>query len=174
MILPRSMLRRTPIFGILYIIPDMPVIKEILSLKTIEIPPHGIHLIVKIKINNRIANLVLDTGASQTVLDSNRIDRFMKERNFKKNDGHTSGIGAHKLQSHIVPVKKFQMGAIVLKDIELVLLDLVNVNSSYAMINEKPVDGVLGGDILNQLSAIINYSKKEMTFFYKSSSKKIS
>ena len=142
-----------------------------LSLKTIEIPPHGIHLIVKVKINNRLAKLVLDTGASQTVLDSNRIDRFMKESNFKKNDGHTSGIGAHKLQSHIVPVKKFQIGEIVLKNIDFVLLDLVNVNSSYAMINEKPIDGVLGGDILNQLSAIINYSKKEMTLFFKSLSK---
>ena len=129
----------------------------------------GVHLIVKVKINNRIARLVLDTGASQTVLDSNRIDRFMQEKNFKKSDGHTSGIGSHKIQSHIVPVKKFQIGKITLLNMDLVLLDLVNVNTSYAMINEKPVDGVLGGDILNQLSATINYAKKEMSLLYKSS-----
>ncbi len=136
--------------------------KQIIPLKVIHIPPHGMHLIVKVKINNKAASLVLDTGASQTVLDVNRIGRFLKETKFKKNDGHTSGIGAKKLKSHVVPVKKFQIGDIILKDLDLVLLDLVNVNHSYAMINEKAVDGVLGGDILNELSAVIDYSKKGM------------
>ena len=137
--------------------------KITIPLYVIEIPPKGIHLLVKVKINNRNAFLVLDTGASQTVLDSNRIDRFMKERNFKKTGGHTTGIGSNKLRSHIVPIKKLQMGTIIIKDIELVMLDLVHVNNSYAMIDEKPVDGVLGGDLLNQLAVTIDYQKKVMT-----------
>ena len=141
----------------------MPSTKIIVPLTFIEIPPMGIHLIVKVKINNKVALLVLDTGASQTVLDSNRIGRFLKQKVFKKTDGHTRGIGANKLKSHIVPVKKFQFGKITLNDLDLVLLDLIHVNNSYAMIEEKPIDGVLGGDLLNRLSAIIDYRKKEMT-----------
>ena len=144
----------------------MPSIKIIIPLQVVDIPPIGIHLLVKVKINNKAANLVLDTGASQTVLDSNRIDRFIKETKFKKTNGHASGVGTNKLKSHFVPVKKFQIGKIVLKELELVMLDLIHVNNSYAMIDVKLVDGVLGGDLLNKLSATINYKKKVMAIEY--------
>jgi predicted aspartyl protease len=138
--------------------------KNNIALQVIKIPPKGMHMIVKVKINNKVAKLVLDTGASQTVLDRNRIERFMKQTKFRKTGGHTSGIGAKKMESHIVPVKKFQVGNIVINDIDLVLLDLIHVNTSYSMINQKPVDGVLGGDILSMLSATISYAKNEVAF----------
>ena len=141
----------------------MTVKKDVIKLRTLDIPPHGMHLIIKVKINNKVARLVVDTGASQTVLDKNRISRFVKEKKFTKSDGHTSGIGAKKMESHLVSIKKFEAGKIVLKDLVFVLLDLINVNASYHMINEKPVDGVLGGDILKELSAIINYKKRDIT-----------
>ena len=144
----------------------MPSVKITIPLHVIYIPPMGMHLIVKVKINNRVAKLVLDTGASQTVLDNNRIDRFMKETKFKKTNGLVSGVGTNKLKSHFVPVKKFQIGTFVLYDLELVMLDLFHVNNSYTTMNEKPVDGVLGGDLLDKLAAIINYKKKEMNLEY--------
>ena len=41
-----------------------------------------------------------------------------------------------------------------------ILLDLSHVNNSYEQIKLKPVDGVLGSDLLLKYSAVIDYDKK--------------
>lgn len=136
------------------------------------IPPNGMHLIVKVKINSKSARLVLDTGASQTVLDMNHIDRFTTQKKFKKHEGHSSGIGSSSMESHMFHTDKFQVGDFVLTNTELVLLDMVHVNKSYELIKKKPVDGVLGGDILKMFQANIDYAKKQLTLFSKSNKSK--
>ena len=146
--------------------------KTIIKLQTVPIPPNGMHLIVKVKINSKSARLVLDTGASQTVLDMNRIDRFTAQKKFKKHEGHSSGIGSSSMESHMFHTEKIQIGDCVLLNTELVLLDMVHVNRSYELINKKPVDGVLGGDILKMFQAKIDYATKELTLFSKSKKEK--
>jgi Aspartyl protease len=147
-------------------------LKTIIKLQAVPIPPNGMHLIAKVKINSKSARLVLDTGASQTVLDMNRIDRFTAQKKFKKHDGHSSGIGSSSMESHMFHTDKFQVGDIILKNTELVLLDMVHVNQSYQLINKKPVDGVLGGDVLKKFQAKIDYAKKELTLYSKSNKDK--
>ncbi|OQA10334.1 MAG: hypothetical protein BWY67_01178 [Bacteroidetes bacterium ADurb.Bin397] len=44
----------------------------------------------------------------------------------------------------------------------MVLLDLSHVNQSYEILKLKPVDGVIGGDLLKRYEAIIDYSKKTL------------
>lgn len=105
---------------------------------------------------------MIDTGASQSVLDINRISRFVTEKKFKKIDGFTSDLSNNNLLSHLVDLKKIQLDKLVLKNRQLILLDLTNVNQSYAMLKTKPVDGVLGGDLLNELNAVIDYKQKTL------------
>ena len=136
------------------------MMKSTIKLSSIAIPPGGMHLIIKVKINNKSARLVLDTGASQTVLDINRIDQFTKQKKFEKQNGHSSGIGGTSLESHLFKVDSFQIGDFELENRNLILLDMVHVNDSYKMINKKPVDGVLGGDFLKIFKAQIDYGKK--------------
>ena len=130
------------------------------KLISIKIPPSGLHLIVNARINKKPARLVVDTGASQTVLDYNRIGRFSSVTEFEIHDGHSSGIGSSKMVSHIFHADSFSLGKCLLENHELVLIDMVHVNASYQLLNKKPVDGVLGGDILKKLDAIIDYRKR--------------
>jgi predicted aspartyl protease len=136
--------------------------RDVVKLITIKLPPKGIHLIVNAKINNRSARLVLDTGASQTVLDLNRISRFTKELEFRKHDAHSSGIGSDTMVSHIFHADKFKIGKINIENIELVLIDMIHVNNSYNLLGKKAVDGVLGGDVLKSLNAVINYKSRTL------------
>jgi hypothetical protein len=46
------------------------------------------------------------------------------------------------------------------KRLDLVLFDLSHVNSALTYHNAKPVDGIIGGDILKKAHAIIDYNKK--------------
>jgi hypothetical protein len=139
--------------------------KTIIRLQSVLIPPGGLHLIVRVKINAKTARLVLDTGASQTVLDMNRIERFTAQKRFEKQNGHSSGIGSSAMESHLFRADTFQIGDFTVLTKNLVLLDMVHVNNSYAMINKKPVDGVLGGDILKLFNARIDYGNRELHLF---------
>jgi predicted aspartyl protease len=136
--------------------------KIIIPLKILKIENDGMHLLAKVKINNRVARLIVDTGASRTVLDKNRIHRFVKENNFEKHHAVSTGLGTNDMESHLVEIKKLGIGNWKLNNLILVLLDLSHVNISYAQIGMKEIDGVLGGDILMKYDAVIDYGKKQM------------
>ncbi|MEO5571836.1 MAG: retropepsin-like aspartic protease [Bacteroidia bacterium] len=131
-------------------------------LKTLVIENDGMHLLAKVKINNRIARMIVDTGASRTVLDKNRIHRFVKENNFEKHEALSTGLGTNDMESHIVELRKVEVGGGKLENVVWVLLDLSHVNISYKQIGIKEIDGVLGGDVLSVYDAVIDYGKKQM------------
>lgn len=134
----------------------------IVPLQILRIENDGMHLLAKTKINNKVARLVVDTGASRTVLDKNRIHRFVKEKEFVKHEAVSTGLGTNTMESHIAEIRKFQIGKVTLADIVFVLLDLSHVNQSYSQIGMKEIDGVLGGDILMKYKAVIDYGKRKM------------
>ena len=119
-----------------------------LPLQVVSIQEHGFHLLIKIKINNKTARMVVDTGASQTVMDRERVHHFVKEREFKKSEALSTGLGTNTMESHIAHLRKIQLGDLIIKDTSLLLLDLSMVNKSYQQIGIKEIDGILGSDIL--------------------------
>ena len=136
-----------------------------IPLKVISIQERGFHTLLKIKINGKSARMVLDTGASQTVLDKNRVHRFVDEKEFEKNEALSTGLGTNSMESHIVHIRKMQLGELVIKNATLILLDLAIVNSSYEQIGMKPVDGIVGSDILVHQRAVIDFQKKFMRLY---------
>ena len=47
------------------------------------------------------------------------------------------------------------------------MLDLSHVNQSYEQIGLKPIDGVLGSDVLLKYNAVIDYEKKILKLKFK-------
>jgi predicted aspartyl protease len=141
--------------------------------KILSLDAEGFHLMIKVKINGKAANLIVDTGASKTVLDKTRIAKYVKETDFKTHDKLSSGLGTNTMQSQTTTLKKLIIGDLEIKDYATVLLDLSHVNSSYSQIGLKPIEGVLGSDILLQYKAIIDYDKRMLRLrFSKPKSKK--
>ena len=139
-------------------------------LLNLRIENDGMHLLIKAKINNKIATLVVDTGASRTVLDKNRIHRFVNHKNFEKQDAISAGLGTANMESHAAVIEKIEMGLknkkLKIENLQLIILDLSHVNNSYAQIGMKEIDGVLGGDILKNYKAVIDYGKKRIVFSF--------
>ncbi|HVA98908.1 MAG TPA: clan AA aspartic protease, partial [Bacteroidia bacterium] len=57
---------------------------------------------------------------------------------------------------------KIIFGDLEIKKQPVLLLDLSHVNTSYESIGLKPIDGVLGSDLLLKYDAIIDYKKCEL------------
>jgi len=124
----------------------------------------GVHLLVLAMVNGDPARLIVDTGASRTVFDVNRMRQFSGEAVFEIKDKEATGLGTNTMESHLVVLNEFKIGDLIIESYETVLIDLSHVNESYEKIGIEPIDGVLGGDILLEYKAIIDYSKEQITF----------
>jgi hypothetical protein len=66
------------------------------------------------------------------------------------------------MKSHSLILKKLQLGEIVIKNYEAVVIDMVHVNQSYNSIGLRAIDGVLGSDIMMLYNAEISYKKQQI------------
>lgn len=124
----------------------------------------GYHIFIDAQINGKPARMLVDTGASRTVFDAVRIKQFLdeKETNFEKNDKLSTGLGTNTMESHSVIINRFGLGNTVFDDYNAVILNIDHVNQSYSQLGFPEIDGVLGGDLLSELKAVIDYRKQEL------------
>ena len=130
-----------------------------IPIKLLSIDNDGFHLLAVLKINNKKALVIIDTGASRSVFDKERIKRFVKTRSKKIKDKLSTGLGTNTMESHHVKIDSITIGKLKLKDYATVLLDLSHVNNSYRQLGLAEIDGVLGSDILHRYKAVIDYKK---------------
>jgi predicted aspartyl protease len=135
-----------------------------IKLDIVPIEDDGYHLFISCLINGKTARLLVDTGASRTVFDSERIKAFLpeEEHNFEKVDKLSTGLGTNTMESHTVILSEFSIGETIFKDYIAVVLNIEHVNQSYKMLGFPEIDGVLGGDLLHELKAVIDYRKKQI------------
>lgn len=139
----------------------------IIPIESIIIEDDGSHILLKTKINGRNARLLIDTGASRTVFDLERIQGFVNDKTFLQHDKLSTGLGTDSMPTSAVILKSLKIGNLVINNFHAVLLDLQHVNSTYGKLGHGPIDGVLGNDILVKYKAVINYKKKSLTLWLK-------
>jgi predicted aspartyl protease len=139
----------------------------IIPFKILSINNEGFHLMIKLYINRKAANVIIDTGASKTVFDKTRIEKYVSHKSFDTHDQLSSGLGTNTMQSQTTILKKIKIGSVEIADYKTVLLDLSHVNQSYSQVGLQPVEGVLGSDILLEYNAVIDYEKKILKLKYK-------
>jgi predicted aspartyl protease len=135
-----------------------------IKLDIIPIEDDGYHIFIDASINGKIARLLIDTGASRTVFDAGRIKVFLdqEDHEFEKIDKLSTGLGTNTMESHSVMLKEFTLGDTTFSDYYTVVLNMEHVNQSYRMLGFPEIDGVLGGDLLHELKAVIDYRKKQI------------
>lgn len=133
-----------------------------IPLRIISIEEDGFHLVLDAEIGNKKALLLLDSGASRSVFDINRIKTFIGEKDFSPHEKLSTGLGTNSMITHTTELNNFKIGTMRLPAFKAVLLDLAYVNESYSKLGLEEIDGVLGSDVLNAHSAIIDYANREL------------
>ena len=136
-----------------------------IPINIVSIEGDGFHLIAEGCINGKTARFVVDTGASRTVFDKDKILNYINNPEFSEKEGISAGIGSTDISSFIFDIEELSFGELKIKDYQAVAMDLSNVNDSYAMIKLPPIDGVLGGDLLVKYKAVISYRLKKIRLF---------
>lgn len=136
-----------------------------IPINIISIEGDGFHLIAEGRINDKVARFVVDTGASRTVFDKDRILNYINNPDFAEKEGLSAGIGGTDISSFIFNIDELSFGDLKITDYQAVAMDLTNINASYEMIKLPPIDGVLGGDLLRKHNAVISYKLKKIRLF---------
>lgn len=113
------------------------------------------HLLIKASINGVKGNFILDTGASNSCVGFESVELF--QLTAKKSKTRAAGAGATGMFTQIAKNNTLQLGRWKETDFHLVIFDLSHVNIALQQYKAKPVQGIIGADILLQGKAIIDY-----------------
>lgn len=135
-----------------------------LPIEVTAIEADGFHLMVEVYVNGIPARLLLDTGASRSVFDRDRIHRFFNgdSPELLENEELSTGLGTNDMQSQALHLETFDIGETRIRHYPAVVLDMSHVNQSYEKLGLTPIDGVLGSDILMKYGAVIDYGRRRM------------
>lgn len=137
-----------------------------IPLEIIDMQGDGFHLAIEIIVNNKPARFILDTGASRTVFDENRISNFIENVALTPNEQLSTGLGTSDMQSNIVSIDSLVLADLHIYDYQTVAIDMSHINQTYEILEMPLIDGVLGGDILSEFKAIIDYENALLKLKY--------
>lgn len=124
----------------------------------VNIEEDGCHSLVKAIFNKKHTGyLILDTGASKTVFDMEKLTPMVDMIPFDEEKIKSSGITEGFLQSKVGMIPQLQIGDLILKDYTIVMLDLSHINKLYEQFSKKQIWGLIGGDFFKKYQTKINY-----------------
>jgi predicted aspartyl protease len=114
------------------------------------------HLLISAKINNIKGTFILDTGASNSCVGFEEITKFGL---FAENsETKAAGAGATGMLTQLSQKNKLQIGRWKSEALNLVVFDMSHVNEALTSYKTKPVNGIIGADILLESKAVIDYA----------------
>ena len=118
------------------------------------------HFEIKASINGKNGLFILDTGASNSCVGFEASKTFKLK--VKDSEIMAAGAGAINMETKMSKKNKIKIGKWKYDKVILVLFNLTHVNTALINHNAKPVDGIIGADILKKGKAIIDYDKKHL------------
>lgn len=116
------------------------------------------HFEIKATINGVKGRFILDTGASNSCVGLDAIEIFHLDA--EDSEIKAAGAGAIDMLTQISNKNTLKIGKWKNDKVALILFNLVHVNTALINHKSKPIDGIIGGDILKKSKAIIDYEKK--------------
>jgi predicted aspartyl protease len=113
------------------------------------------HLLVKATINGVMGNFILDTGASNSCVGFECIELFKLKAG--KSKTRAAGAGATGMFTQVAKNNQLKIGRWKENEFHLVIFDLSHVNQALQQYKAKPVQGIIGADVLLDGKAIIDY-----------------
>jgi len=116
------------------------------------------HYQFQVTLNNVDGNFILDTGASSSCVGIEFADKYNLYP--KSSDFKAAGAGAIDMDTFQSEINSMYLGSIKIDLDSIILFDLTQINEALEQHDSDLIDGIIGADILEQLSAVISYGEK--------------
>jgi len=127
-----------------------------INLKTHLMHDGGGQIFIEAKLLDKKISMLIDTGASHTIFDKKRLKRKFPQLQFTSERRYSSGFQAQLEPSPEVYIEGLVLGKLNVTPFKAGTIDLSYVNKTYKEIGLKPIDGILGFEILARYRAMID------------------
>ena len=115
------------------------------------------HFELAAHVNGREAIMLVDTGASGTVIARESVARLELETT--ESDVKAGGIGTSEHSVALAELETLTLQSLSVHSWPIRIIDMSHVNLALERHGGRAVDGVIGGDLLSARSAIIDYPR---------------
>ena len=137
--------------------------ENILKEKSFLVLVHGSkHIVCNLKINNKRARFLVDTGASNSCFDILKKEKYNIQSKGKEIE--LTSAAEKKMGAICSDNCKLTLNSHKGLDVTLMLIEMSTINVALKEQKEKKIEGILGGDILNEIKAKINYKNLSIEF----------
>ncbi|MFP4556413.1 MAG: retropepsin-like aspartic protease [Bacteroidales bacterium] len=123
-----------------------------------ELESNSFHPIVFGSINGAAMNLIVDTGASRTVIDKS-FAKDIEIINNQNEEPFAAGINAEKMEVQQVKIPVLKLGEIRFNEITVFTTDLSAISELYEQMVGLKIGGLIGCDFLKQHNAVVNFKE---------------
>lgn len=117
------------------------------------------HLFINLEVNGTHCRLLIDTGASKTVFDTERVLRFTEAHKIEHHELKSVGLGVSDMETQMATLKNICVGKLKIRKMQVAILPIAHVNQTYNQLKLPEIDGVLGSDFLMKYKAVLDYNK---------------
>lgn len=136
--------------------------RSILNFTIKELEPLSFHPLITGELNKKNITLIIDTGASRTVLSNKLTDGFQVISS-ENEEAFAAGINAERFLVEQVKVDLITIGGTEFRDLVVFSTNLDAISSLYEEMVGHTIDGLIGCDFLLQNKAIIDFSNNTIT-----------
>ncbi len=144
--------------------------KETIELIAIQLTPISIHIAVECRIGRRKTKMIIDTGASQTVMSTHFIEKAGFPLKQPESYNVTVGIGSDLLAPVCTEIPSLTLGKLKITNLPCIVLPMDHINKTYQSLGLKSIDGIIGNDLLTLMKAVIDMKKLTLTIRMKNKS----
>ena len=132
-----------------------------IPLRLINLNDDGFHLLVEVVVFKKKHFAVLDTGASRSVFDKALLEAYLPTEEMVNEDINAATLftSTTTIQAQI---PTWRIGKLKIKKYDAVAFDLQSVSQTYEQFGHPPISCIVGGDILMEYKAVIDYKKLTM------------
>ena len=133
-----------------------------IPLQIIELEEHNFHIAISCRFFNQTSGMwIVDTGASKTVFDKNKIEFYIHSDDVEE-EIHSAGISDEPLKSTIAILKTLHFEKLKIQDLKVALIDLSHINELYQKKVNIEICGLIGSDFLMKYAATIDFKKQRL------------
>lgn len=131
------------------------------KIKILKIKNGGVAIFVDCYIDKKKAILLIDTGATNSIFDSNAV--VFSEHKLEENDAECHSLNSSDISILSGVIDEFKIGKFTISMKTAVFSSLNYVNNVFLENNISIISGILGSDFLKKYKAIIDFEKKILT-----------
>ena len=113
------------------------------------------HLELDATVNGQPARLLVDTGASATVINKTSAERWGLECHDDPGQAIGCGFAA---PCEMARLEELKLADLEIGDVDVAVVDLSQINTGLEQAKAEPIDGIIGSNLMIERNGIIEYA----------------